>query len=354
MTDPIIDYLSSRSGMRPDLVAALASEILTDSGRKDPRVRHLHRAVYKVPPSHRPWAKVAATHEFHVLAPDMLARLGELLLKPGQMSGLNDRIDGLVAQSVISRMAADNDFPFWLVGRDMTDMLARTDGLERPNLDTEARLPFKSLTFVPPSGAITLPDGDTLEMVSLADIRLEDSEACGFLVRARPGPDDTGRRFYVCGMTGRGYSLYSRIPVDADGSVTDPSSQPFVLHASEEREDGREEELSRQSTVAVVGWALRFLTALNAAPEVAEDRLLEKSRKAKGGKRALDFWSCRWLGRKFTVAGGSPRSGGTHASPHTHWRRGHFARLRCGPGRSDTRVTWRKPVLVNPAEVSPK
>lgn len=42
--------------------------------------------------------------------------------------------------------------------------------------------------------------------------------------------------------------------------------------------------------------------------------------------------------------------GGTHASPVTHWRRGHWRNQVCGERFSDRRMKWIEPVLVNPQQ----
>ncbi|MEM9814969.1 MAG: hypothetical protein AAF827_00945 [Cyanobacteria bacterium P01_D01_bin.6] len=40
-------------------------------------------------------------------------------------------------------------------------------------------------------------------------------------------------------------------------------------------------------------------------------------------------------------------SGGTHASPRTHWRRGHYRRVAIGEGRNERKTVWIEPTLVN-------
>jgi len=43
----------------------------------------------------------------------------------------------------------------------------------------------------------------------------------------------------------------------------------------------------------------------------------------------------------------SSASNGTHDSPITHWRRGHWRNHRCGKQLQDTKLIWIKPVLIN-------
>jgi hypothetical protein len=56
-----------------------------------------------------------------------------------------------------------------------------------------------------------------------------------------------------------------------------------------------------------------------------------------------------WLGKDFRAKGTATPSGsgGSHASPQAHWRRGHWHTVRYGEGRLQRRVDWFQPVYVN-------
>jgi len=58
----------------------------------------------------------------------------------------------------------------------------------------------------------------------------------------------------------------------------------------------------------------------------------------------------RWLGKNFSSnrTSSSAASGGSHASPRAHWRRGHWHGYRYGEGRKTLRRKWVQPVYVNP------
>jgi len=67
-------------------------------------------------------------------------------------------------------------------------------------------------------------------------------------------------------------------------------------------------------------------------------------------KSSDDPMPVRWLGKNFSnnrtksCAG----SGGSHASPRAHWRRGHWHGYRYGEGRKILKRKWVQPVYVNP------
>ena len=58
----------------------------------------------------------------------------------------------------------------------------------------------------------------------------------------------------------------------------------------------------------------------------------------------------RWLGKNFSNnrTKSSAGSGGSHASPRAHWRRGHWHGYRYGEGRKTLKRKWVQPVYVNP------
>lgn len=67
------------------------------------------------------------------------------------------------------------------------------------------------------------------------------------------------------------------------------------------------------------------------------------------------FHSRRWLGENYRVrrsasssssSSSSQASGGSHASPATHWRAGHIRLQPCGPKKQDRKVIWIEPTLV--------
>ena len=60
-----------------------------------------------------------------------------------------------------------------------------------------------------------------------------------------------------------------------------------------------------------------------------------------------------WIGKSYKPrTSSSDCKGGTHASPATHWRRGHWHHVRHGQGRELKRLCWYEPILVN-KEMSP-
>ncbi|MEO1295747.1 MAG: hypothetical protein AAFW75_08075, partial [Cyanobacteria bacterium J06636_16] len=60
------------------------------------------------------------------------------------------------------------------------------------------------------------------------------------------------------------------------------------------------------------------------------------------------FWTPRTLSLpEKKTASGKPTAI-THASPRTHWRRGHWRNQAMGAGRRQRKLTWIKPTLIKP------
>lgn len=66
-------------------------------------------------------------------------------------------------------------------------------------------------------------------------------------------------------------------------------------------------------------------------------------------KDELKYLNPNWIGRGYKPRVITrPQSSGTHASPSTHWRRGHWRRVPTGPREEGNRKwNWIQPVLVN-------
>jgi hypothetical protein len=71
---------------------------------------------------------------------------------------------------------------------------------------------------------------------------------------------------------------------------------------------------------------------------------VEPKQAKKGGKKR---YTPLMIGKQFKPKTETVSLGGTHASPRTHWRRGHWRRVAIGEGRNDRKWHWFQPVLVN-------
>ena len=84
-----------------------------------------------------------------------------------------------------------------------------------------------------------------------------------------------------------------------------------------------------------------FIDVLTVVPTIQPKKRLTKK------ERLLNP---RWLGSGFQIKTVTTQvhGGGTHSSPMTHWRRGHWKRVAFGEGRKARKIMWIQPTLVNP------
>jgi hypothetical protein len=132
-----------------------------------------------------------------------------------------------------------------------------------------------------------------------------------------------------------------------EGEGPNPSRRFFNVDVDIER--------SRRFTQLTVN-LLTYMASERVAGTIVMGELLRKA-KTKGERVVPELWSPNWIGKDYVrrvhtgpgVSGGAV-GGGTHASPRTHWRRGHFSRRHVGVGRLEIRIVWIEPVLVNAAD----
>jgi hypothetical protein len=94
---------------------------------------------------------------------------------------------------------------------------------------------------------------------------------------------------------------------------------------------------------------------MNAKPELVEHGKL--MRRVVKPDRTREFWSPNVIGPRYKLKREVPRivdgkfakaagTGGSHASPRMHWRRGHLRQQAHGPQRRDRKTIWIEPMLV--------
>jgi hypothetical protein len=104
----------------------------------------------------------------------------------------------------------------------------------------------------------------------------------------------------------------------------------------------------------LMGFALQLIHVMSLMKDDTRQPLVgveQSSFLKKASKNKREVWTTPWVGRtyKFATARSAAKvSGQGHASPGTHWRRGHFAQQHFGPKMGQVKTIWRQPVLVNP------
>lgn len=101
---------------------------------------------------------------------------------------------------------------------------------------------------------------------------------------------------------------------------------------------------------------INLLLFLQEVPDVFEEQRVITPALTRGKGKTKEvvrptLWEPKWIGREYRqpTARTAP-GGGHHASPETHWRDGHWHTFLCGKGRTERKLVWIKPILVNKPE----
>lgn len=93
--------------------------------------------------------------------------------------------------------------------------------------------------------------------------------------------------------------------------------------------------------------AINLILGMTAEPGLITREHIIKPAKKKDGKVIKPaIWQPNMIGQGFRVVYESKDAEGSHASPHAHWRVGHWRNQRSGPKLSITTRIWIRPVFV--------
>lgn len=261
-------------------------------------------------------------------------------------------------------------------GRQLTEELAQTDICEISEEDFH--LPMNTFyVAIDPETPYTLPNGNILDGFMI--IYYDDSdEAVIAIQKNQPGAFATGKTINIVAMqrggkyTGTKTSYHMGIPlVDgkwdiARGIESRLASEYHANRSLLEEEKSRtgyttfNEERRRvmEDNKQILIGAMLYLSlypekGIEQWPAGAPEKFV---RKTQGNKQeqasALQKLSERGWSRSTYYNIESQRSanggdGNSDRSVATHWRRGHWRKQAFGPNRSERRMTWIRPMLVN-------
>lgn len=138
-----------------------------------------------------------------------------------------------------------------------------------------------------------------------------------------------------------GASYWKGLRIQDDGSADLESENPEYRQATPLSE--AESEFAEKLALLIY----QVMLVMQSIPDMVLEAAPAKKKKA--SKRSpSNLLNPIWIGRGFkTQKGTSTQPVGTHASPQTHWRTGHWRRVPCGQGRKERKWQWIRPTLVN-------
>lgn len=241
-------------------------------------------------------------------------------------------------QFITSIIASQYDFPFYLVSENMLTALRKS----RPPRywdRNDVKLGFPCIHFVLPKNQLF---GDNGEPISILAISAPTDEE---LIRIGITPERRRSRV-MCTATSTDTktSWYSIIPVRDDIIDLEIHSE---CTKSKFRDDDDPIRVAAFTQDQLFPLLLQLVMIFHIRPESVEEASLLYTKKSKHGKHAREFWSPRFLGRKYQFQREGPPEG-THASPEFHWRIGHYRQQHWGKNNSKVKTVWIDPTMVNP------
>ena len=194
-----------------------------------------------------------------------------------------------------------------------------------------------------PNGAIKTPGGAEVAYLLIGC----ETSAQPFDLMRFPGPRIRRLVVGACDSTGTVWGNTSELTSDGGLGFADIDTGSSALTPTERAWVRDLAALATQSIMAIA--YLPELLSEGAPPTPPPKGKRGVVPKVKGSKNLYP----RWIGKDFKPAQPNGRSpgaspgGGHHASPATHWRRGHWRNQPHGPGRQMQRPIWIQPTLIN-------
>lgn len=299
----------------------------------------LSRAYPKVK-GYQPFSDVAKNLAYNLLAVEMGLTEGELRVK-------NVLADFAWSAIIVSAWTlAHNPFPVWWLDKKLFAAFEESDVPKA----------IADLQMVAPFGVIMLPDG----------IRNPDGQYCDWVFfqflpqgSALPVmqfgshiipsvPTDCDKLRWVTTLrNGTGYA--STVELVGDELV----HGDFEIASAGFIDTNKDLSLEQQFQKRIERIVLQTLLYLQTRPDdltpPAPAAIATKGQGFSSGKSKSERFSPLMIGQKFQakterVAG---EAHSTHATPRTHWRKGHWRRVAIGEGRQQREWRWIQPVLVN-------
>jgi len=312
----------------------------------------IYDRVYQLPPTY----PSATTVKQGIVDP-----LGVMLfaIEHRQQGAILERdIETQTASYMVRHKAWKFDFPLYMVTEELASMLLQTDRLDQPNVDTDSKPPFPAGFFVPPKHLLGVASGAYATLLGYAVLEWGDAE--GTPIRF-PDSMRSGRRLYITAEMSDGTGYYAKLVVTSEGEVQNPKDSPYVedSHLAKYGNPSVRQGGAICPPLFVVedgpamldvcsNFILGVFTYLNmdrVHDTVVDAVCLAKAKaKPKKNRAAKEFWVPAKIGVNLSATGCATQ--GSHASPHSHIRRGHWQRVWFGRGKTQVKRVWIKPTLV--------
>ncbi|MEG3981863.1 hypothetical protein QUA08_13915 [Microcoleus sp. T3B2] len=241
------------------------------------------------------------------------------------------------------------DAPIYCLTKELIGAFDRTDALHKPGILAGWQPSLPTFMLAIPKGLIFTPDGGEIDYLTVSCSDCEHPEwNRGKWRHVEIEPFNLKHHLYfqICTVDSNETVWTSGTAIGDNGvliydetssigkSIMSPADKEFVQR--------------------IRNLVINALLALEFSPSLLTD-VTENEAKTKSKGFAIERTSSntrypRWFGKNYQSQSVLSTGKGTHLSPCTHWRRGHWRVLESCEGKRwrDTKRLWIEPVLVNP------
>lgn len=246
--------------------------------------------------------------------------------------------------------------PLYCVTAELVERFKKTDLPTQPgnSLVNGLGVPIETALFCFPKKLIKNPDGGWIESVvfHLSDVRSPQNSQVSYRGKnLAPIGHEHGDRINIqwSSIDTRTTVWFSGIGMDEEGSLI-----------WRDRTDVGATQMSegdRAFTKGLTNVIIQCWLAACYQPQLLHEHIPELSPKGfdrycTNYRNDPPVWHPRYLALPKAVKSDRTSSPhGTHASPHAHWRRGHWRNQVVGTGRSERKLIWVQPIYVSPHQL---
>lgn len=205
----------------------------------------------------------------------------------------------------------------------------------------------RGILVLPSRSGLQTPDNTTLGWLAFHHILAGDcfgSIRFGDDVINYLKPAEVNKLMWMSLIRGATYVSTMELTPDQDGLPRSGKIEMSPTAGYYDRNTDPDTEQGFLRTVDAI--ALQTILYLQTYPEDLETasgkKLARKPAQAKGSRKFEPLW----IGRDYIRSMPAQAKGGHHASPRSHWRRGHWRRVATGEGRKDREWRWIQPCLI--------
>jgi hypothetical protein len=121
-----------------------------------------------------------------------------------------------------------------------------------------------------------------------------------------------------------------------------------ILHSRNELGSSKADQIEIDWLRDLLGIAFQSAMTLTYLPDLVEIPPIAPKGRNPAGRHKTPLQP-RWIGREFKRSS-NPTGSNSHASPSTHWRRGHWRQQPCGEKMQQRKLVWIRPTLINSSE----